>query len=223
MKTKIAAILSVLTGLLMVFQTAAVFAANTTSFSQAISDGSKTVDIVDASGNAVASPSVAFNALTFSFSAQTATGTLGASAQRIRTYNPSGTATWTVSIAATSGATAVWTTGSVTYDFNDSDATGADDADADTKGGKLTVDPSVGTVAGVPTDVACSPSTGITKGSSAAFREIAVAVSSITLLSGGATATTYCRWDFTGIGLSQTVPASQGTGSYSLGFTITIA
>ena len=220
---KIIKFMTALTAILMLVQAVIVFASNATTFSQTISDGTLSVDIVDGTGVTVGSPAVTFGGLTFAFASQTATGTLGAAAQRIRVYNPTSTATWTTSIAATDGATALWTSGADTYDFNDSNADGTDDADADAKGGKLTVDPSVGTVAGVPDDVACSPNTGITKGSSAAFREIAVAVSSITLLSGSASAATYCRWDFTGVSLSQVVPASQPSGTYSLSFTITIA
>lgn len=214
-------ILTPLMGLLVLLQAALVFASNATTFSQTISDGSLSIDIVDGSGVTVGSPGVTFGGLSFAFSSQTATGTLGEAAQKLRVYNPTGTATWTASIAATAGPTALWDTGSVTYDFNDTNADGTDDADADSKGGKLTVDPSVGTVAGVPDNTAC-PTTGITKGSSSSFREIAVAVNSITLLSGGVSASPYCRWDFTGVGLSQVVPASQPSGAYNLSFTITI-
>lgn len=220
---KILLAITVVTGILILLQTAIVWASNATTFSQTISDGSLSVDIVDGAGATVGSPAVTFGGLTFSFASQVATGTLGAAGQKIRVYNPTGTATWTVSMAATAGPTALWTSGGNTYDFNDSNADGSDDADVDTKGGKLTIDPSAGTVAGVPDDGTCSPATGITKGSSAAYREVAVAVSSITLVSGGASATPYCRWDFTGISLSQVVPASQASGTYTLGFTITIA
>lgn len=216
-------ILTIATAVMVQFQALLVFASSATTFSQTISDGSLSVDIVDGSAVTVGSPAVAFGGLTFSFSSQTATGTLGAASQKIRVFNPTSTATWSVSMAATSGATALWTTGSVTYDFNDSNTDGTDDADTDTKGGRLTVDPSVATVAGVPDNSTCSPSTGITKGSSSSFKEVATAVTSITLLSGGASATTYCRWDMTGVSLSQVVPASQVSGTYSLSFTITIA
>lgn len=222
-KTRILTFLTVLSALAMLFQTAHVFASNATSFSQAINDSTQSVDIVDASGNTVGSPGVTFGALTFSFSSQTATGTLGASAQRIRVYNPTGDATWSITVAATSGTSSLWTAGGNTYDYNDSNTNGTDDADSDSKGGRLTVNASGGTVAGVPDDTTCSPSTGITKGSSAAFQDVSTSVTSITLLTGGATATTYCRWDFTGISLSQVVPASQAAATYSLSFTITIA
>lgn len=222
-KIKALSLLVVIAGISIFFQAITVFSANTPSFSQTISDGTQSVDVVNADGTAVASPSVTFGGLTFSFSSQTATGTLGASAQRIRVFNPTSDATWTVSIAATSGATALWTAGSNTYDFNDSNTGGTDDADTDSRGGRLTVNPSVGTVAGVPDNTTCSNTTGITIGSSAAFQEVATTVTSITLLTGGATATTYCRWDFTGVSLSQVIPASQVSGTYTLGFTITVA
>lgn len=220
LKTKILPLLIAGTAFLTLVQVSIVLASNATSFSQTISDGSQSVDIVDSNGDTVGSPSVTFGGLTFSFSSQTATGTLGASAQRIRAYNPTSDDTWTVSMAATSGATAVYTTGSITYDFNDSNSDGTDDSDTDSKGGKLTVDPSVGTLAAVSP---CSSTTNVSKGSSGAFREIATAVSSITLLTGASGSSTYCRWDFTGISLSQAMPAAQPSGTYTLSFTITIA
>ena len=208
--------------LLVILQIGVAFAANTVSLSQVISDGVQAVDFVDSNGDSVSSPSVSFGGLTFSTSSQTATGTLGAASQKLRVNNPTSDATWTVSIAATSGATAVWTSGGNTYDFNDSGTDGSDDADADSVGGRLTVDPSVATVAGYPDNTICSPSTGITKGSSAAFQQVVTSVSSITLLTGGGSATPYCTWDMTGIGLSQVVPSRQAGGTYTLGFTVSI-
>ncbi len=206
----------------VLLQMGVAFAANTVSLSQTISDGVQSVDFVDGDGVSVGSPSVSFSGLTFSTSTQTATGTLGSSTQKLRVLNPTSDATWSVSIAATGGSTAVWDSGTDEYDFNDSNSDGTDDADADLVGGRLTVDPSVSTVTGFPSDGACSPSTGITKGSSASFREVASAVSSITLLTGDGSASPYCIWDMTGIGLSQAVPGSQASGSYSLGFTVSI-
>lgn len=192
------------------------------SFSQTISDGSQSVDIVDAGGTTVGSPSVTFSSATFSTSSQTVTGTLGTSSERIRVYNPTSDATWTIAIAATGGSTATWNDGSHTYDFNDSNTDGTDDADTDTKGGRLTVNPAAGTRAGSPDNTAC-PITDLTLGSSSSFREVASAVSSITLLTGGSSATTYCTWDLTGVGLSQVLPPSQPSGAYTLSFTITLS
>ncbi len=225
MQTKLEKSLSLglkLSSLFLLLQVGIAYAANTVSLSQTISDGVQAVDFVDSDGASVGSPSVSFAGLTFSSTYQTGTGTMGTASQKIRVSNPTSDATWTVSIAATSGTTALWTTGSVTYDFNDSGTTGTDDADTDTKGGRLTINPSVATVAGIPDDDTCSPSTGITKGSSAAFQEVATQVSSITLLTGGSSATTYCSWDMTDISLSQVVPGRQPSGTYSLGFTVSI-
>lgn len=180
--------------------------------------GTLSVDIVDSGGTTVGSPSVSFSSLGFSYSSQTSTGTLSTSSQKIRVDNHSATATWTVAIAATSGTTALWTVGSLKYDYND--ASGASDgADADAFGGQLTLDPSGGTVAAV---APCASTTGISKGSSNAYSESG-GVSSITLLTAGGSASFNCQWDFTGISLSQAVPAAQAGGTYTLSFTITAA
>lgn len=223
-KIKLLSAFTLIVGLMLCIQTAVVLASNATSFSQVINAGSQSVDIVDGSGVAVGSPSVSFAAVSFSFDSQTTTGTLGVAAQKIRVYNPTSDDVWTVSMAATGGATGLWTDGGTgTYDFNDTGAAGSDDADADSKGGRLTIDPSGATVAGVPDNGTCPPTTNITKGSSAPFKEVAPATSSVTLLSGAAGSTAFCRWDMTNLSLSQVLPASQSAGTYTLSFTITIA
>lgn len=184
-----------------------------------VTAGSLTVDIVDASGTAVASPSVTFSALNYAFESQTSTGTLGVSSQRIRVSNTTATATWTLTIAATSGATALWSAGTPRYDYND--ASGATDgSDSDSSGGRLTIDPSVGTVTAVSP---CTSTAGITRGSSASYSETSPVVSSITLLSASSSASTSCTWDFTGVSLSQSIPASQATGTYTISLTLTVA
>ena len=110
-----------------------VYAATTPQLNQTISDGAKSVDIVDSGGSTVASPSATFGALTFSFNTQDATSSnVFTSSQRIRVSNPTSTATWTVNIAG-SASTALWTAGGNTYDFNDSSGY-TDGADTDTKG-----------------------------------------------------------------------------------------
>lgn len=180
--------------------------------------GTLSVDIVDSDGTTVGSPSVSFSSLGFSYSSQTSTGTLSSSSQKIRVDNHSATATWTLAIAATSGTTSVWDTGTLKYDYND--ASGASDgADADAFGGQLTVDPSGGTLAAV---APCASTTGISKGSSNAYSESG-GISSITLLTAGGSASFNCQWDFTGISLSQAIPAAQAGGTYTLSFTITAA
>lgn len=178
------------------------------------------VDIVDSGGSSVSSPSVGFSAATFSpATTTTTTGTLGVSSQKIRVSNGTGSGAWSLTLAPTSGATALWNTGSVTYDFNDTNTDGSDDADADTKGGRLTVNPAGITITPVSP---CASTTGLSAGSSSSFREVAAAVNSITVASASGAASGFCTWDITGVGLSQIIPARQSTGTYTLSFTLTI-
>ncbi|HEX6258439.1 MAG TPA: hypothetical protein VFZ48_03090 [Candidatus Saccharimonadales bacterium] len=181
--------------------------------------GSLGVDIVDAAGTTVASPSLAMSGTSSSGACQTSTGTLGVSAQKIRTTNTTATPGWSLSIAATGGVTANWSSGTATYDFND--ATGspagcADGADADSLAGQLSINPSAGTV----TPQAGCTNTGVSLGSSAAFAQ--GTTDSITIASASASAQTNCYWDITGLALSQQIPALQAAGSYSLNMTLTV-
>jgi hypothetical protein len=182
-----------------------VLASSQTQLSQTINAGTLGVDIVDAGGTTVSSPSVAFGAAPFSFSTQTGTGTLGIASQKIRVSNGTNTATWSMTMAATSGNITLWSAGTPTMDFN-----GAASA------GRLTVDPSGGTI--TPTD--SYTSTGLTKGSSTAFAQ--GTVDSITLLTAGASADKPGRWDFTGVALTQDIPAAQTPGTYTLNMTLTV-
>ncbi len=168
--------------------------------------GTLSVDIVDSGGTTVASPSVSFGAATFSFSTQTSTGTLGATAQKIRLSNTTGTAAWTMSVAATSGPTTLWTTGSITYDFNGSAANG-----------RLTVNPSVATI----TPQGGCASTGISFGSSTSF--VQGTTDSVSLATASGSTQTGCYWDFTGVGLTQDIPAKQSAGTYTISLTLTAA
>lgn len=189
-------------------------ASNQSQLNQSINDGVRSIDIVDAGGTTVASPSVAFSGATFSFNTQDTTGTLGVSAQRIRVYNPTSTVTWTASVAG-SAITANWTTGSAYYDFNDGSGY-TDGGDADSYGGQLLVAPTGGTLAGVS---GCSTS-NVSLGANSAFNQ--GTVDSITLASGAAGAASYCRWDVTNIGLTQRIPASQTSGSYAVNLVLSI-
>jgi len=182
----------------------------------AASAGSLTFSIVDGAGADVGSPSVTMDANTFSFAYQTGTGTLGTVSQKLRVDNGSGTATWSLAMAATDGATALWSDGgSNTYDFNDSTASAGDGGDTDTKGGQLTVNPNAGTITA---EGGCD-NTGVSKGSQSAFVE--TSNNSITLMSASGSASTGCYWDLTGVTLSQSIPASQPVGTYTLGLTLT--
>lgn len=183
-------------------------------------DGNLTVDIVNSTGTPVASPSYAMSSSSVSFACQTSTGTLGDTNQRIRVDNGrNNSPNWSMSIAATSGSGALWTGSSGTYDFNDpsgSPAGCADGGDSDSKGGQLTINPSVGTIG---PQAGCA-TTGITLGSSTAFNS--GTVDSITLASAGATADSRCYWDFTGISLSQQIAPEQLGENYTLNFTVTV-
>lgn len=182
--------------------------------------GILSVDIVDGSGNSVTSPAISLSALNASFSCQTSTGTLGTSSQKIRVNNTTANGNWTLSIAATNGATASWSNGSNSYDFNDSSGTPAgcsDGGDADTRAGQLTIDPSAGTIT---PQTLCS-STGVSKGTSTAFTE--GTTNNINLMSASGSQIA-CYYDLTGISLSQKVPGelpASGT-AYTINMTLTI-
>jgi len=194
---------------------AQVWAADNSQLNQVISAGTSSVDIVDAAGTTVGSPAVTFGALTFDFDTQDSTGTLGTSSERIRASNPTSTAVWTANLAG-SATTAVWTDGaSNTYDFNDVNGY-TDGADDDTVGGQMTVDPSGGAIAGVS---GCSTD-NITVGASDSYNE--ETVDDIDLMSAASGAATFCRWDLTGVGLSQGIPAGQDAASYSITMNLTI-
>lgn len=181
-----------------------------------VNTGSLTVDIVDDNGDSVSSPSISMGAITFSFSYQSANGTFGISTEKIRVDNTTQSPQWTLSIAADSGSTAFWDGTINDYDFNDPTANAGDGADDDSLGGQMTINASAGTLT---PQGGCS-NTGITLGSSASFSE--GVTDSITLLSAGSSADTNCYWDFTGIGISQTVPAEQNADNYSIDMTLTI-
>ncbi len=179
-----------------------------------VSAGALTVDIIDSGGNSVANPSMAMNPVDFSFSYQTATGTLGVSDQKIRVENTTANPQWTLTIAPAT-TTAFWDSAGTDYDFNDPTANAGDGSDADNLGGQMTIDASGGTLGGT-----CS-ATDITKGSSTSFSE--GITDSITLLTAGASADTSCYWDLTGVSVSQTIPAEQPAASdYTIDMVLTV-
>lgn len=182
--------------------------------------GALNADIVNESASSVASPMLNMANTVISPDCQTTSGTFGVSSQKIRIRNTTTTPGWTLSLAATGGASANWSSGTATYDFNDSSGTPAgctDGADADSLAGQLGIDPST---ASITPQSGCNV-TGVTLGSSSAFSQ--GSVNSITLLNGGATTQTSCYWDLTGVGLSQKIPASQASGNYSINMTVTAA
>ncbi len=182
--------------------------------------GTLTADIIDANENSVVSPSVAFPVSTVSFSCQSRSATLGSSAQVIRVDNGTANNLWTLSIAATAGANATWSDGVSGYDFNDGGGvpSGCADSggDADGAGGQLTVDPSTSTI----TSMLDCTSTGVSKGSVAAFSQ--GVTDAVTLVSAGATAQASCFFDITNIGLGQNIPPETPSGTYTLNMTVTV-
>ncbi len=179
--------------------------------------GTLSVDIVDAGGTPVSAPSITMGAIALSFTYQTVNGTFGASAQKIRVDNTTGNAQWSLTLAATGGATAFWDGTPADYDFNDPTANAGDGGDADNLGGQMTVNPSGATI----TPQGGCNTTGLTLGTSASYSQ--GVTDTITLLSAGSSAGTNCYWDTTGITVSQTIPKEQPAASdYNINMTLTV-
>jgi hypothetical protein len=156
-------------------------AANDADLTQVINAGSLLTDIRDSSRVAVANPSFAMSATNFSFSCQPSTGSIGENTQRLYLDNPdSADNGWTLTMAATSGATTLWQNGgsSQNFDFNDAGGSGCTDGgDVDSRGGQLTVNPTAGTLTA---DCTSCTTSNITKGSSTAY--VQGTTDSVTLL-----------------------------------------
>jgi len=206
MRAKASGVAIAIAVITIVASAASVYAAST-NLSQLIGAGTISTFIGDSSGAVVASPSVAFDSKNVSNQVQTSTAQLGTDSQRIYVDNPGGAdGGWTVSLAATSGPTATWTSGSDTYAFN-----GAASGD-----GQLTVDPSGATIT-----AEVGGSTGISVGSSATFS--GGSNTPVTLYSANSSADHISRTYLTGVSLSQTIPSSTPAGTYSISFTETVA
>lgn len=139
--------------------------------------GGLAVDIISPSNVSITNPFVAMTSTTLKLGDQTTTGYLGTSSERVRVENASGNIPWAVTIAATNGATSLWSGGISRYDFNDPAAHAVDGVgDSDTYGGRLSVNPFGGTLTPKP---GCN-NAGISKGAVASFSE--GVTDSITLL-----------------------------------------
>ncbi len=202
-----------------------VLAASTSNFTQTITAGTLTIDIVDGSYVTVASPSVAFANVAFSFTCRTAgnrtAGTFGTASQVIYVQNPDAAdGGWTASLAGSSVA-AVWDSAGTDYDFNDPTTSGCGDgADAgDSVGGQMTVDASGGTLA-VGACLTCA-TTNITKGTSTSYSS--GVTDSVTLLTGAAGSDDIGDWRLTGVSILNTVPAEQpAAADYDINMTLSI-
>lgn len=171
---------------------------------QEITAGALSTDIRNASGVVVASPVFPMTGVVASTTQQTATGTFGSNTQRVTVDNPGGAnGGWTLTWNATTPGAAQWVSGSDTYDYN---GTVAD--------GQLTVDPSVGQITPL-----IGGATGVSLGGSASFS----GTNPISLLTADATSADVWNGYITGVGLSQTIPAGQPVGSYTIDMTQTIA
>lgn len=185
--------------------------------------GALSISIVDSSYDAVVAPSVPMGDVTFSFTSQTATGSLGENEQRVywENFDAADTSGYNITIAATDGLTDKWDGPAATdYDFNDNDGD-TDGADDDAFGGQLTIDPSVGALtarSGYGTTTGISLNVTPT-----AFNETVGPVSSITLITASGASDDYHAAYATGIGLSQEIPASQAVDTYTINMTLTIA
>lgn len=207
------------------FSLATVYAANTTDLNQTINAGTLATDIKDASRVTVASPAVAMGATTFSFDCLTGgsrpSGTFGTNTERIYVENPGAADDgWTLTLAATDGATDDWENAgdTIQYDFNDPDTGGCGDGgDADAFIGQLSVDPTVGTLTA---DCGSCVTTNITLGSATAYEQ--GVTDSVTLLNAAAASDDIGRWYFTDVDLDQTIPAEQTPDSYSINMTLTV-
>jgi hypothetical protein len=214
----------VFVAVVMVLTGGAVYAANTPDLTQQITAGVLSADVLDSSRVTVPSPAAALSTRNFSFSCQSggsaSTGTLGTNEQRLYVMNPDGADSgWTLTIAATGGATSVWENAGATqtFDFNDPTSSGCTDGgDADTRGGQLTINPGAGSLT---TDCVSCTSTAITLGSSAAFSQ--AVTDSITLINAAAGSDDVWRGYLTGATLSQTIPAEQAVDNYDINLTLT--
>ena len=183
-----------------------------------LDSGVLAADMVDASGASVPTPSMAFSSKPFDFGCQNVTATFGVSSQKIRVSNTTISPGWDLSIAATDGPNSTWSNGGLAnYDFNDPTTAGCGDGgDTDTFAGQLSINPSVGTL----TPQSGCTNSGVSLGTANAFSE--GSVSSILIAAGSASAGTNCYWDITGLSVTQTIPAEQASGTYTLGLTLTI-
>lgn len=218
--TKVAASALAIVGVALSLTTVT-YAANNTNVTQTINSGTLVTDIRDASRVTVASPTFAMAGTTFSFNCQTTTGTIGSATQRLYVDNPgAANAGYTLTLAATAGATGLWNNAGVSqsFDFNDPTTAGCTDgADADAKGGQLTVDPAAATLTA---DCSSCTVTGITKGTATAYSQ--AVTDSVTLLTAAAGSDDVGRWYLTGIGLSQAIPGEQPNDSYTINLTATV-
>lgn len=176
------------------------------TLTQQLNPGTISTSISDESGNLVSSPVFTMSPLVLSTSGQTSTGILGTNGQRIMVDNPGASingGAWNLSISATNPASDMWNDGNGhTYLYNGTSATG-----------QLTVNP------GTATLVANTGGTaGISLGTSNTFS----GNSPITLIDASTSASAFWNGYITGVVMSQSIPAGQPVGNYTLPMTQTV-
>jgi hypothetical protein len=175
----------------------------TSRLTQQITAGALSTDIRDGSGNVLANPAFTMSAATVSNEQQTVTGTFGSETQRITVDNPGGASGgWTLALNATTPGTGTWTSGANNYPYNGTAAAG-----------RLTVNPAAGAIVST-----IGASTGISLGASTSF----TGTTPVTLVTATEASDDIWNGYFTGIGLTQTIPASTPAGSYTLDMTQTV-
>lgn len=203
-----------------------VWGAPNTQLSQSIASSALATDIKTAAGVSVPNPSVAMSSVAYPFTCLTGTerpvGTLGDTVTDELVYvdNPGAVTVgnWTLSVAATGGATSVWENGTATqsYDYNDPTTGGCGDgADTDTVSGQMTVDMSSASFNAVS-----GTTTGISLGSTNSFSE--GVTDSITLMSADPTADDFGRYTLQDVLLRQTIPQEQAADNYTLDLTLSV-
>ena len=172
-------------------------AALNANLSQVINAGTLSVDFVNGSNVSVASPSIAFNAVDFSFSCQDGTATLGTASQKLQVKNPK-KAGVKVDLNAVTPGTGEWSDGGTeSYNYNDATGSGCTN-------GQLTVgsSPTFTKTAGAGSPTYTTPGGAFT------------GTASVTLLNN--TGNVAYNADLTGYTLTQKIPAEQTDASYSL-------
>jgi len=218
MKRFLRTVSAVIAVIAMAFVPLSAYAAPSSNLTQTINPGTLTTDILDSTRTPVASPAAVMAAANFSFSCQAVTGTLGSASQRLYVTDPSATTSlqsWTLSIAATGGATTKWQNTGATSNYAFNDPTVANSV-AGCATGQLTVNPSTGVITADCVSTACT-SAAINKGSSSAM----TSSTPVTLLTSPVGSTIW-RGYITGVTLSQQIPAEQPADSYSLPMTLTV-
>lgn len=189
---------------------------------QSIAPGVLSVSVLDASEALVAAPSVGMTALAATANCRPtgSAGLLGVNSQRIYVDNPGAADNgWSLSIAATGGPTAAWSSGGDIYDYNDQTGGGCSDgADADSRPGLLSVNPATGGI--TPACGGVCSNTGVGLGVSGSYDE--GMIDAIELMSAGAVSDNVWRGYLMGASLTQSIPAGQPAGSYAINMTATV-